>query len=77
MVRQGDTGRELYVMSKGEASVRLRMKGTGREIRIVTFSAGTIFGAISSKVPSLPIFLWSNLPSSHWWQIFWSPRRWA
>jgi CRP-like cAMP-binding protein/anti-anti-sigma regulatory factor len=47
MVRQGDTGRELYVIGQGEASVRLRMKDTGHEIRIVTFSAGTIFGELA------------------------------
>jgi SulP family sulfate permease len=47
MVHQGDAGRELYVISKGEASVRLRMKETGREIRVITFSAGTIFGELA------------------------------
>ncbi len=47
IVRQGDASRELYVMSKGEASVRLRLKDSGREIRIVTFSAGTIFGELA------------------------------
>jgi SulP family sulfate permease len=42
--REGDAGRELYVIAKGSASVRMRLPGSNRETRLVTFTAGTVFG---------------------------------
>ena len=42
--REGDDGRELYVIAKGSASVRMRLPGGNRATRLVTFSAGTVFG---------------------------------
>jgi CRP-like cAMP-binding protein/anti-anti-sigma regulatory factor len=45
--RQGDTSRELYIIAKGSASARLRLPGNGRETRLITFAAGTVFGEIA------------------------------
>jgi len=42
--REGDDGRDLYVIAKGSASVRMRLPGGNRETRLITFSAGTVFG---------------------------------
>jgi anti-anti-sigma factor len=44
---QGDTSRELYIIAKGSASARLRLPGSGRETRLITFAAGTVFGEIA------------------------------
>jgi CRP-like cAMP-binding protein len=43
---QGDPGDALYIIVRGSASVRLR-RGDGRERRLVTFSAGTVFGEMA------------------------------
>jgi SulP family sulfate permease len=43
---QGDKGHALYIIVRGEASVRLD-KGLGRDRRLVTFSAGTVFGEMA------------------------------
>lgn len=45
--RQGDESRELYIIAKGSASARLRLPGTARETRLITFSAGTVFGEVA------------------------------
>jgi len=45
--REGDESRELYVIAKGSASVRLRLPGSNRETRLITFSAGTVFGELA------------------------------
>lgn len=45
--REGDNSDELYVIAKGSASVRLRLAGTDRETRLITFSPGTIFGELA------------------------------
>lgn len=45
--KQGDEGRELYIIAKGSASARLRLPGNGRETRLITFAAGTVFGEIA------------------------------
>jgi CRP-like cAMP-binding protein len=42
--REGDDSRELYVIAKGSASVRMRLPGSNRATRLITFSAGTVFG---------------------------------
>jgi SulP family sulfate permease len=44
---EGDESKELYITAKGSASVRLRLAGGSREARLVTFSAGTIFGELA------------------------------
>ena len=45
--REGDSGDELYIIAKGSASVRLRLSGTERETRLITFSPGTVFGEVA------------------------------
>jgi CRP-like cAMP-binding protein len=45
--REGDTSDELYTIAKGSASVRLRLSGSERETRLITFSAGTVFGEVA------------------------------
>ena len=45
--REGDPGQQLFVIAKGEASVRIRPTGGTRDIRLVTFSAGTVFGEVA------------------------------
>jgi anti-anti-sigma factor len=45
--RVGDPGQQLFVIAKGEASVRIRPTGGTRDIRLVTFSAGTVFGEVA------------------------------
>src|SRR5205085_2660365 len=44
---EGDESKELYITAKGSASVRLRLPGSGRETRLISFSAGTVFGEIA------------------------------
>jgi CRP-like cAMP-binding protein len=44
---EGDIGDELYVIARGSASVRLRLAGTERETRLITFSPGTVFGELA------------------------------
>ena len=45
--REGDTSDELYLIAKGSASVRLRLAGSDRETRLITFSPGTAFGEVA------------------------------
>ena len=47
VIREGDNSDELYVIAKGSASVRLRLSGTDRETRLITFSPGTLFGEVA------------------------------
>lgn len=49
--REGDIGRDLYIIAAGAASVTLRLAGEGRENRLATFSAGTIFGELALLDP--------------------------
>lgn len=44
--REGDDGDELFVIAKGTASARLSM-GEQQETRLMTFSAGTVFGEVA------------------------------
>jgi sulfate permease, SulP family len=44
---EGDTSDELYTIAKGSASVRLRLSGSDRETRLITFSPGTVFGEVA------------------------------
>jgi sulfate permease, SulP family len=45
--REGSTSNELYIIAKGAASVRLRLTGTERETRLITFAPGTVFGELA------------------------------
>jgi CRP-like cAMP-binding protein/ABC-type transporter Mla MlaB component len=44
---EGDESKELYITAKGSASVRLKLPGSGRETRLISFSAGTVFGELA------------------------------
>jgi MFS superfamily sulfate permease-like transporter len=46
LFRAGDAGNELFVIASGSASAFLRHPG-GREIRLVTFGPGTVFGELA------------------------------
>jgi MFS superfamily sulfate permease-like transporter len=45
--REGDDGKELFMIAKGDASVRIRLTGDNRNVRLVTFAPGTIFGELA------------------------------
>lgn len=45
LFRAGDAGTDLYVVVSGRASATLDL-GAGRELRLITFSAGTAFGEL-------------------------------
>jgi anti-anti-sigma factor len=47
VVREGDKGREMFVIARGTASVKLKLPGEGRENRLATFSGGTVFGEMA------------------------------
>lgn len=44
---EGDESEELYVVAMGSASARLRLHGTDRQTRLITFSPGTVFGELA------------------------------
>jgi len=44
---EGSPGQQLFVIARGEASVRIRPAGATRDIRLVTFSPGTVFGEVA------------------------------
>ena len=44
--REGDDGDELFILAKGTASARLSV-GEAQETRLMTFSAGTVFGEVA------------------------------
>ncbi len=44
---EGDESRELYIVAMGNASARLRLPGTARQTRLITFSPGTVFGEMA------------------------------
>ncbi len=45
--REGDEGKELFIIAKGSASVRIRLPGENRSVRLVTFAPGTVFGELA------------------------------
>ena len=49
--REGDEGRELFLIARGAASAKLRLARAGRENRLATFSAGTVFGELALLDP--------------------------
>ena len=44
---EGAESKELYIIARGSASVKIRLTGTDREARLVTFAPGTVFGEIA------------------------------
>jgi anti-anti-sigma factor len=47
VIREGDQSRELFIIVRGAASVRIRLPGEEREKRLATFATGTVFGEIA------------------------------
>jgi CRP-like cAMP-binding protein/anti-anti-sigma regulatory factor len=45
--REGDKSRELFIIARGSASVKLQLAGRERERRLATFAAGTVFGELA------------------------------
>jgi CRP-like cAMP-binding protein/anti-anti-sigma regulatory factor len=48
---EGDEGRELFLIAAGVASATLRLADEGRQNRLATFSAGTVFGELALLDP--------------------------
>jgi anti-anti-sigma factor len=47
VIREGEDGREMFIIVRGTASVKIRLPGDDRENRLATFSAGTVFGEMA------------------------------
>jgi SulP family sulfate permease len=47
VIKEGDTDRSLFIISKGTASVKLRLGGQDREKRVASFSPGAVFGEVA------------------------------
>lgn len=47
VIKAGSTERDLFLMSRGTASVRVDLPGPGRQRRLASFSAGTVFGELA------------------------------
>lgn len=47
VIQEGDTDRSLFLISKGTASVKVRLAGQDREKRLASFSAGAVFGEVA------------------------------
>jgi anti-anti-sigma factor len=47
VIKEGGLDRDLFLMSSGIASVRVDLAGAGRQRRIASFSAGTVFGELA------------------------------
>ena len=47
IIKEGSSDRDLFLMSRGTASVRVDLPGEGRQRRVASFSAGTVFGELA------------------------------
>ena len=47
VIKEGSLDRDLFLMSRGTVSVRVEMPGQGRQRRLASFSAGTVFGEVA------------------------------
>lgn len=47
LCRQGDTGREMFIVRSGEVSVCREAKGGGRRVRLVRLGRGECFGEMT------------------------------
>ena len=47
VLREGDTGRDLLILTRGAVSIKMRLPESGRFRRLVTFSPGVVFGEMS------------------------------
>jgi len=47
VIKEGDTDRSLFMISKGTASVKVSLAGQARERRLASFSPGAVFGEVA------------------------------
>jgi MFS superfamily sulfate permease-like transporter len=47
VIKEGDTDRSLFMISKGTASVKVTLGGQAREKRLASFSPGAVFGEVA------------------------------
>ncbi len=47
VIKEGDTDRSLFMISKGTASVKVSLAGQAREKRLASFSPGAVFGEVA------------------------------
>jgi len=47
LIKEGDPGRDLYILTSGSVSVRMSLPNSGAEQRLFTFDAGVVFGEIA------------------------------
>jgi sulfate permease, SulP family len=47
VIKEGDTDRSLFMISKGTASVKVSLTGQAREKRLASFSPGAVFGEVA------------------------------
>jgi len=47
VIKEGDTDRSLFMISKGTASVKVKLAGQDREKRLASFSPGAVFGEVA------------------------------
>jgi anti-anti-sigma regulatory factor len=47
VIKEGDTDRSLFIISKGTASVKVKLAGQDREKRVASFSPGAVFGEVA------------------------------
>jgi sulfate permease, SulP family len=47
VIKEGDTDRSLFMISKGTASVKVALAGQAREKRLASFSPGAVFGEVA------------------------------
>ena len=47
VIKEGSIDRDLFLMARGTASVRVDLPGRGRQRRLASFSAGTVFGELA------------------------------
>jgi hypothetical protein len=47
VIKEGDTDRSLFIISKGTTSVKVKLAGQDREKRVASFSPGAVFGEVA------------------------------
>jgi CRP-like cAMP-binding protein len=47
VIRLGDDDRSLHIVAKGTTTVRVDVEGTSRQVRLVSYSRGTVFGEMA------------------------------
>jgi SulP family sulfate permease len=47
VIKEGSSDRDLFLISRGTASVRVDLPGQRRQRRVASFSAGTVFGELA------------------------------